>query len=393
MQPFDGIRVLDLTHVLAGPFCAYQLGLLGADVIKIEPPTNPDCARGRGPDDALNAAGLGINYQVQGANKRALALDLAAPRGREIFLALVVGSDVVIENYRTGALAALGLGAEQLMAANPGLIHCSLTGFGAVGDRAGVNAYDNVIQAASGLMARTGTTETGPLKAGASVIDYATGYAAAFAVAAALVQRGRTGRGQTIDCAMLDTALTLMAPEASAALYAGQTTKRPNEAGLGAYRTSDGELIVLGAFNVRQNRRLWELLGRPDFASIADWNGLWAAADEMRLVLRETISTRTGADWESLLHGIGVPAERVRRLEETARMPHLAARGLFADVAPTVPGTAPVAVPLAPFRYGESGPRLARRPPRHGEHSDAILAELGLAADEIVTLRQDGVIA
>ena len=122
-RPFEGIRVLDLTHVLAGPFCAYQFAVLGADVIKIEPPHTPDCARGRGPDDALNAAGLGINYQVQGANKRALALDLAEPRGRALFLRLVDGADVVIENYRTGALAALGLGADVLTARNPRLVH------------------------------------------------------------------------------------------------------------------------------------------------------------------------------------------------------------------------------------------------------------------------------
>ncbi|WP_439577054.1 CaiB/BaiF CoA transferase family protein [Elioraea sp.] len=392
-RPFEGLRVLDLTHVLAGPFCAYQLAVLGADVIKIEPPHTPDCARGRGPDDALNAAGLGINYQVQGANKRALALDLADPRGRALFLRLVDGADVVIENFRTGALAALGLGAEALTAANPRLIHCTLTGYGATGERAGVNAYDNVIQAASGLMARTGTAETGPLKAGASVIDYATGYAAAFAIAAALVQRARTGHGQTIDCAMFDTALTLMAPEASAALYAGTKAPRPSEAGIGAYRTADGELVMLGAFNVRQNRRLWQALGRPEFASIADWNGLWAASGAMRDALAEVFATRTAADWEAFLHGIGVPAERVRRLDEAVRLPHLAARGLFAGFAPAEPGTAPVALPLAAFRYAAGGPELTRPPPRHGEHSAEILAGLGCSADEIAALRADGVIA
>lgn len=392
-RPFEGIRVLDLTHVLAGPFCAYQFAVLGADVIKIEPPHTPDCARGRGPDDALNAAGLGINYQVQGANKRALALDLAEPRGRALFLRLVDGADVVIENYRTGALAALGLGADVLTARNPRLVHCSLTGYGAVGDRAGVNAYDNVIQATSGLMARTGTAETGPLKAGASVIDYASGYAAAFAIAAALVQRTRSGRGQTIDCAMFDTALTLMAPEASAARYTGMRAPRPAEAGLGAYRTADGVLLMLGAFNVRQNRRLWQALGRSDFASIDDWNGLWAASDAMREALAAAFITRTATEWEHLLHGIGVPAERVRRLDEAVRMPHLATRGLFADVASAVPGAAPAPLPVAAFRYREAGPELTRPPPRHGEHSAEILADLGCSADEIAALRADGVIA
>ena len=222
MTAFEAVRVLDLTHVLAGPFCTYQLALLGADVIKIEAPYSPDCARRRGPVAALNAAGQGINYQVQGANKRALAIDLATPEGNKVFRRLAETADVVVENYRRGALDALGLDAATLVAANPTLIHCSISGFGAVGAWGDLNAYDNVIQAASGMMVQTGGAGP-PVKTGASVIDYTTGMAAAFAIAAALHERTRTGRGQIIDVAMLDTALTLMAPEVSAASYTGST--------------------------------------------------------------------------------------------------------------------------------------------------------------------------
>ncbi|WP_291678841.1 CoA transferase [Bosea sp. (in: a-proteobacteria)] len=384
--------MLDLTHVLAGPFCAYQLALLGADVIKIEPPQMPDTARGRGPDDALNAAGLGINYLVQGSNKRSLALDLASEDGRAILLDLVDGADVLVENYRAGALDALGLGPQTLCARNPRLIHCSITGFARGHERETVNAYDNVIQAASGVMARTTGRSGEPVKSGASFIDYATGYAAAFAISAALFQRQASGRGQVIDCAMFDTALTLMAPEAAAALYEGPVQPRPKEAGLGTYETADG-LLMLGAFNTRQNRRLWQALGRPDFAALDGWPALWGAAQAMREALVPIMLTRTAAEWEGWLHAIGIPAERVRTLDEAARLPHLHERGFFHTLDAALPGAAPVAVPLAPFTYAAAGPAIDRPPPRLGEHSAEILGEIGRSPAEVEALKARGVIA
>src|SRR6185436_15989296 len=169
-------------------------------------------------------------------------------------------ADVFLENYRAGALPALGLGDDALEAANPRLIRCSLTGFGQQGPRAAVNAYDNVVQAASGVMARTGTPASGPLKTGASFIDYASGWSAAFAIAAALFQRQRDGRGQRIDCAKRD------------------------DAGLGCYATADG-LLMLGAFTPKQNRRLWTALGRPDLAALDSWEALWSHAASMRAAL------------------------------------------------------------------------------------------------------------
>ncbi|MCR4520035.1 CaiB/BaiF CoA-transferase family protein [Bosea sp. 47.2.35] len=391
-RPFHGIRVLDLTHVLAGPFCAYQLALLGADVIKIEPPGMPDTARGRGPDDALNAAGLGINYLVQGANKRSLALDLATGEGRAILLDLVADADVLVENYRTGALAALGLGPETLQARNPRLICCSITGFARGHEREAVNAYDNVIQAASGVMARTTGRAGEPVKSGASFIDYATGYAAAFAISAALFQRQASGVGQVIDCSMFETALTLMAPEAAAALYEGPSQPRPKEAGLGTYETADG-LLMLGAFNTRQNKRLWEALGSPDFAALDSWPELWASAQTMREALVPIMRTRTAAEWEIYLHRIGIPAERVRTLEEAVCLPHLDKRGFFHALQPGEAGAAPVSVPLAPFSYATAGPAIDRAPPRLGEHSDEILGNLGRSPAEIVALRERGIVA
>ena len=255
-----------------------------------------------------------------------------------------------------------------------------------------MNAYDNVIQAASGVMARTTGRAGEPVKSGASFIDYATGYAAAFAISAALFQRQASGVGQVIDCSMFETALTLMAPEAAAALYEGPSQPRPKEAGLGTYETADG-LLMLGAFNTRQNKRLWEALGSPDFAALDSWPELWASAQTMREALVPIMRTRTAAEWEIYLHGIGIPAERVRTLDEAVRLPHLDKRGFFHALQPDEAGAAPVSVPLAPFSYATAGPAIDRAPPRLGEHSDEILGNLGRSPAEIVALRERGIVA
>lgn len=391
-SPFSGIRVIDLTHVLAGPFCTYQLALLGADVIKVERPGSPDCTRGRGPDDNLNAAGMGLTYQVQGANKRACAIDLSDQAGREIFLRLVETADVIVENFRTGSLAAYGLDATTLCANNPGMIYCSLTGFGHLGARAERNAYDNVIQAASGIMDRTGGADAPPRKAGASFVDYTAGLNAAFAIAAALMHREREGKGQIIDCAMLDAALITMAPELSAALHQGPHTKRPAEAGLGCYQTAEGH-ITLGAFNLRQNTRLWQALGHPEFAALDSWEALWSEADAMRHRLGSILLTRTAAEWEDFFARIRVPAERVRSLDEASRMPHLAERGFVRELAyPTDPANS-VHVPLAAFRYRSDGPAITRPPPAFGQHTRDVLNEIGYTDAEIESFLAAGIIA
>ena len=380
---FDGVRVLDLTHVLAGPFSTYQLALLGADVVKIEPPHDPDCSRGRGPDPAQNARLTGLTYEVQGGNKRALALDLKDPRGREIFLRLAASADVLVENYRAGALASLGLTDDVLATANPSLIHCSLTGFGQRGPRAHVNAYDNGIQATSGVMMRTGTADS-PVKTGASFVDYASGWCAAFAIAAALFQRARDGRGQRIDCAMFDVALTMMGPELAASVHGGDP--RRSEAGLGCYETADG-LVMLGAFTPKQNQRLWEALGDPRFAALDSWEALWAHAGAMRDVLATRLRERDAASWVALFRSIRVPAERVRSLDDAVRDPQLQHRNFLGRAGDDAP-----IVPVAAFGFAHDGPNLERRAPRVGEHSDAILVELGLTKTEIEALREAGVV-
>lgn len=381
----EGLRVLDITHVLAGPFAAYQLALLGAEVIKLESPHAPDCARGRGPDDEANARGLGLTYQVQGANKRALAVDLQDPRGRDIALDLAATCDVLVENYRTGSLARLGLGYDAVAARAPTLVYCSITGYGDTGPKAGEGAYDNVVQAASGAIA-----QSGGVKPGLSYVDYTAGYAAAYAISAALLQRARTGRGTRISVSMLEAAMSLMAPEAAALLTGGAA--RPKEAGIASYQTADG-VLMLGAFKPAQYGRLATCLDEaghplPELETLNDWPAIWAASERIGTALAAIFAADTTAAWTARLRAHNLPAEAVVSLREAAAAPQLDARGYFA----TPPGgTAPV--PLAPFRMASGGPALTNPPPTIGADTDAILAELGLDAERRALLRREGVIA
>jgi crotonobetainyl-CoA:carnitine CoA-transferase CaiB-like acyl-CoA transferase len=389
-RPFDGLRVLDLTHVLAGPFCTYLLALLGADTIKIEHPDEPDEVRGRGVDPDLNASLMGTNYQTQASNKRAMTLNFKTEAGCRILKQLAERSDVFVENYRTGALAALGLGYDDVRAVNPRIIYCSLTGFGQTGPRAEVNAYDNVIQAASGLMSLTGTSDVHPLKVGASIVDYAAGLNAAFAIAAALVRRERTGEGVFIDCAMMDTALFLTASHvtaacASSAPQAPPTANQQKEAGLGCYETADS-LLMLGAFNKRQHERLWKAFDRPDFRAWSSWTDMATHAPEMRAELTRRLKEKSAAEWEDFFHGIGVPAERVRNVREALEIADTDARRITA----TLEGG--LKVPARPFRFSAGGPEITGKPPVMGEHTNDILMSLGYSKVEIESFRNDGVI-
>ena len=266
-RPFEGIRVIDVTHVLAGPFATYQLAVLGADVIKVEHPDDPDQSRGAGTDKELNRRNMGTAFLTQGSNKRSITLDLKQEKDREILKKLVATADVFVENYRPGAFEALGLGYEALAAINPRLIYASFSAFGQDGPRGQQTAYDHVIQATSGIMAMTGTKEVNPIKFGSPAVDYATGMTGAFALAAALFQRERTGKGQRIDMAMLDVAMILMSSHLTGYLRNGVHPKphgnRHPYATNGAFATKDG-LVMLGASNLRQQRRLWTLLERPD---------------------------------------------------------------------------------------------------------------------------------
>jgi crotonobetainyl-CoA:carnitine CoA-transferase CaiB-like acyl-CoA transferase len=382
MRPFEGIRVIDVTHVLAGPFAAYQLAVLGADVIKIDDPNDPDQSRSSGSDKELNRRQMGTGFLTQGSNKRAITLDLKTEHDREILKKLVATADVFVENYRPGAFEALGLGYEDLSKINPRLIYASFSAFGQDGPRGRQTAYDHVIQATSGIMAMTGTKEVNPVKFGSPAIDYATGMTGAFALSAALFQREKTGKGQRIDMAMLDVAMILMSSHLTGYLRNGAHPKphgnRHPHATNGAFQAKEG-IVMLGASNIRQQKRLWTLLGRPDMIKSTNDE---RDADHAReiAVLEEIMLTRTADEWEEFLQARHVPAARVRQMGEAVADPQIATRGILHrhERATGVDGT--FGVPVAAFKFAHGGPRIDTPPPALGEHNEEIFAELGIAA-------------
>lgn len=389
MRPFEGIRIIDATHVLAGPFASYQLALFGADVIKIEDPNEPDQSRMSGSDRQLNRDGMGIYYLSQGSNKRSVTLNLKTEDGREAFKRLIATADILIENYRPGAFEALGLGYEALRAIQPRLIYCSISAFGQTGPRGRQTAYDFVIQATTGLMAMTGTSEVNPIKIGAPAIDYATGTMAAFALASALFQRERTNTSQHIDLAMNDVALMLAASHVAGYLRTGQPPK-PNgndhpHATNCCYETKDG-LLMLGASNLRQQKRLWGLLGRPEMAKANNDQRHDDKANEMS-VLGAILRGRTADEWETFLQANHVPAARVRTLPEALADPQIRSREFLHQHSNVSGVTGDFTVPTAAFKLAHGTSQVTSPPPTLGADTEAVLAELGYDTQAISRIR------
>jgi crotonobetainyl-CoA:carnitine CoA-transferase CaiB-like acyl-CoA transferase len=393
-RPFEGIRIIDITHVLAGPFAAYQLAVLGADVIKVEDPNEPDQTRGTGTDRALNRRQMGTGFLTQASNKRAITLNLKSEAGRQILKRLVAGADVMVENYRPGAFEALGLGYDAMAAVNQRLIYCSISAFGQDGPRGHQTAYDHVIQATSGLMATTGTEEVNPIKFGSPAVDYATGTMAAFALASALFQRERTGRGQRIDLAMLDVAMILMSSHLTGLLRNGAEPKpsgnRHAHATNSCYEAKDG-LVMLGASNLRQQRRLWLALERPDMVK-EDNEARDHDRDREAALLADILRTRTADEWEAFFQARHVPAARVRRLAESVRDPQFATRGVTHHHNGAAGVEGGFSVPLAAFKFAHGGPSIETPPPQFGADTETVLAEHGYSGVQISEFRRAGII-
>jgi len=402
LKLLDGVTVLDAGHVLAGPFCTYQLAMLGARVTRVENPAGRDFARRHGGPQALRDAGLGASFLAQNANKRSLAMDLKDPRGRDLFRRLAARADVVTENFRPGVMRRLGLDYETLAADNPRLVYSSLTGFGQRGPLAGLPAYDHIVQGISGMMSFNGTRESGPLRITYPVVDYVAGLTAALAVVTALRHRDRTGEGCHLDVAMLDSALMMMGPFVAQQLVAG-TVDRP-EGNLafsgspfsGAFETADG-LLVVTANTREQAVRLCALLGQPQLADdprMQDWNAHPELVAELRPMLEAAYRRRSALEWERALGEASVPAAKARSLDEALAHPQVRARG-FLERAGTLPGGEdPLEVPGPGFGTGSPALRAANAPPpRLGEHSEQVLRELGLAASEVDALFEAGVVA
>lgn len=401
LRMLDDVSVLDAGHVLAGPFCSYQLAMLGARVTRVENPRGNDFARRHGGPDALRAAGMGASFLAQNANKRSLAMDLKDPRGRDLFRRLAARADVVTENFRPGVMHRLGLDYESLSKDHPRLVYMSLTGFGQSGPLSMLPAYDHIVQGLSGMMAFTGTHESGPLRIGYPVVDYVAGLTAALAIVSALHQRERSGQGQHLDVAMLDSALLMMGPFVSQQLLAGAVERPPGNLAFsgspfsGAFDTADG-LLVVTANTAAQATRLCALLGcceLMDDARMRDWNAHPELVAELRPVLEAAYAREDAVEWERRLGAISVPAAKVRDLGEALEHPQVRQRG-FLEAAGQVPGRDdPLEVPGPGFAAGAAPREPNAPPPVLGAHSEQVLRELDVPSAEIDALFADGIVA
>ncbi len=395
-KPFAGVRILDFTRYLAGPYGTYQLALLGADVIKIESREGDD-TRGQLADRAWAARKMAPSFLAVNGNKRSITLDLRKPEAIAIVKRLVADADVVWENFRGGVMDRLGLGYEVLSAINPRLIYCGVSGFGRTGPEATTAAFDGKLQAMSGIMSITGEPERGPTRAGFAICDTIGGMTAALAVSSALFQRTHTGRGQLVDVAMLDAALAFIPGPVSEYTVAGieqrqigngSVSRKPTAS---RFRTRDGYL-VLAVLTERQFVGLMRTLGRPDALEDPRFKD-WASRTDNEPALREMIEAALATDdaraWEARLTAADVPCGSIWKIHEIVGHPQLEHR----EVLQTIDSRyGPMRLVGAGFEYAHGGPGIDREPPTLGEHTEEVLKEVGYSADDIDRLRKAEVV-
>jgi crotonobetainyl-CoA:carnitine CoA-transferase CaiB-like acyl-CoA transferase len=404
----DGLKVLDLSRVLAGPWCTQILADLGADVVKIERPGVGDDTRGWGPPFLKDADGNDTDqatyFTACNRNKRSVTVDMATPEGQALLQRMAAQSDIVVENFKTGGLKQYGLDHETLRAANPRLIYCSVTGFGHDGPHAQRAGYDLMIQATSGMMSITGRPDEvpggGPLRVGVALTDLFTGVYASTAILAAIEVRHRTGEGQHIDMALLDVGMAILANQASAFLNAGvlpqrQGNSHPSLAPYQDFQTQDGSML-LAIGNNGQFARFCEAAGHAEWAADPRF-----ASNTLRVTHREVLipqmqavtRTRSTADWIALLEDKAVPCGPINNIAQAFDDEQVKARGL----AVTLPrdagdGIASITGVASPLRLSATPPVLRHAPPALGQHTDEVLAEFGLDAEKIAALRAGGVL-
>ncbi len=391
--PLAGLVIVDLTRVLAGPYATMVLADLGADVIKIERPGQGDEARGVGPFKG----GVSAYFTSINRGKRSVTLDLKHPKGRDLLLRLLDGVDVLAENFRPGVMARLGLGYDALAPRFPRLIYAATSGFGQTGPDARRPAYDLVIQARSGLMSITGEPGRPPVRVGVSLGDLSGALFTVVGVLAALEARHRTGRGQLVDVAMLDSTVALLENAILRYDVTGEVpgplgTRHPTVTPFEVFETASGSM-VLAISNDAQWRRFCDAAGRPDLADDCRFatNQLRTAHYEaLRPELARTLAARSAAEWLDRLAAAEVPCGPIRSVAEAVEDPQIAARGMIAEV--LQPGLGRLRTAGTPLRLSATPAVPVRPAPGLGEHTDAVLTErLGLTAAEVAALRAEGV--
>lgn len=394
-----GVRVLDLTNVLSGPYATYQMAMLGAEVIKVENPDGGDLARKLGASPALNAQMMGTSFLAQNAGKKSVTIDLKHPDGKALFRELLATADVVVENFRPKVMERLGFGYEAVKAIRPSIVYCSISGFGQDGPMSGNPAYDQIVQGLSGVMSITGDAQSAPLRVGYPLCDTLGGVGAAFAIASALFRRERTGQGCYIDLSMLDATISALGWAVSNYLIAGVEAKpignqNMTAAPSGAFRCADGQ-INIAANKQEQFERLCALIDRPGLAAdprFAEREARKANRAALNAVLDEALSARSAEEWETLLNANGIPAGRILSVPEILAHPQIAARDLVHEIPMGQPGLDSVQVVRAGFALGDGQPGARSAPPVLGADNEAIFGELGRDGAALEDLRAAGAI-
>lgn len=386
-QPLAGVRVADFSHVIAGPLATQFLCLLGAEVIKVEPPTG-DVLRNYTQRKELR--GMAEPFIGANAGKKSIVLDLKSDFGREAARKLIATCDIMVENFRPGVIDRLGLGYEAVREINPGLIFCSISGYGQDGPMRDYPAIDQIIQSVSGLMGLSGEPDSGPMRVGFPVVDTYSALLAAFAIQAAYIQRERDTerRGQYIDMSMLDASLVMMSSVVNPLVISNIEPKRTGNRGFSLAPTADTfetaeNAITIGAVQQNQYERLCAALGRPDLLSdprFADPDSRMAHDRELQAELTAAFKTKTALEWEVILSQAGVPAGAVRPVRDVLKLPQLEGRNLMLEVDVPNPAVQRTSILNAGFRFAHDGPGVSAPPPLPGEHTEEILSELGLSS-------------
>jgi succinate---hydroxymethylglutarate CoA-transferase len=393
--PLAGIRVLDLTRILAGPLCTMMLGDMGADVIKVEPPETGDDTRAWGPpflaDDAVYF--LGVNR-----NKRSLTLNMAVPEGQKVLAGLIEKADVLIDNFRLGTLEKWGFADAWFERHAPRLVRCSITGYGSSGPKAALPGYDFILQAESGLMSICGEPDGRPTKYGVAIVDVCTGMLASNSILAALHARERTGKGQKVELSLYETSLAMLVNVAASYLAAGRNAGRfgnghPSIVPYTTYQTADG-MIALGVGNERQFARVAEVLGHPEWAKDAQFTSNRARVENRSVIdglINAALSHDKADAWLAKLKAAGIPCGKINSVAEALDDAQTAARRMIETI--EHPATGALKMLGIPFKFSATACSVRRPPPTLGQHSEEILSgELGLDDKAIAELRRTKVV-
>ena len=394
-QALTGVRVLDFSQVLAGPFATQQLAQLGAQVTKIEQPQGGDMTRGL---MSSSSDGMAPSFLSANLGKRSLTLDLKNPDAKTVIEKLVAQCDVVVENFKPGTIDRLGFGYQALKAIKPDLIYASISGFGQTGPRAGLPAFDGAIQAYSGMMSISGHAETGPVRSGYFTVDMSTALNAAFAITAALLRRANTGEGQRIDVSMLDTAMFMQAPQVTGYLVTGKVpelngnaspTKQPTS---NVFASSNGYVQIIAMKETQVEALLTELGLGEFYAEFNEPSLRLARRDELHQLMAPRVAAATTEHWLDALDVIGVPVSAIQDLPTIALEPQLAHRGVFTELQHHEDPQKTLKVVRAAHVAEPGNPAVQGATPTLGEHTDEILGELGYGAAEINAMREKGMI-